>query len=175
MDWLNTNRLALNNKPKNIVTILLNKKALEENEYVKYVGVLLDSSRSFRHHISSLNKKISGAIGVMYKIKYFVDKHILTTLYYSLIYPFLIHAIPIWGKVAEVYMKNILVLEKSVVRIITRNGRNFNLGALAPSSPLFPQTNILKIHDIFQLQTAKFVLNCLNKNKSYKFPWLLCV
>ena len=75
----------------------------------------------------------------------------------------MIYAIPIWGKAAEVYMNNILVLQKSVVRIITRNGRNFNLGALAPSSPLFSQTNILKIHDIFKLQTSKFVLNCLNK------------
>ena len=175
VDWLNTNRLALNisktnfvifsppNKPKSNVIILLNKKAIEEKEYVKYLGVLLDSSLSFRYHISALNKKISRAIGVMHKIKYFVDKRILTTLYYSLIYPFLIYAIPIWGKAAEVYMNNILVLQKSAVRIITGNGRNFNLGVLAPSSPLFLQTNILKIHDIFKLQTAKFVFNCLNK------------
>ena len=107
VDWLNTNRLSLNvsktifvmfspqNKLKSNVTILLNKKVIEEKEYVKYLGVLMDSSLSFRHHISSLNKEISRAIGVMHKIKYFVEKRILTSLYYSIIYPFFIYAIPI--------------------------------------------------------------------------------
>ena len=88
VEWLNTNRLALNisktnfvifspsNKPKRKVIILLNKKALEEKEYVKYLGVLQDSTLSFRHHISTLNKKISRPIGVMHKIKYFVDEQI---------------------------------------------------------------------------------------------------
>ena len=66
-------------------------------------------------------------------------------------------------------MNNIIVLQKSTVRIITRNGRDFNLGALALSSPLFLQTSILKIHDIFKLQTAKFVFNCLNKTSPTNF------
>ena len=95
----------------------------------------------------------------MHKIKYFVDELILTTLYYSLIYPFLIYATPIWGKAAEVYMNNILVLQKCVVRIITRNGRNFHLGALAPSSPLFSKTNVLKVHDIFKLLSLSLIVS----------------
>ena len=135
---------------------------------MKYQRVLLDSLLSFRNHIS-LNKKISRAIGVMHKTKYFDDKRILTTMYYSIIYPFLIYAIPIWGWEAEVYMNNILVLQKSTVRIITGNGRTFNLGVLAPRSLLFLQTSILKIHDIFKLQTAKFVFNCLNKTSSHGY------
>ena len=53
--WINANRLALNisktnfvifaakNKPLKNVTLLLNKKALLQTEYVKYLGVLIDS------------------------------------------------------------------------------------------------------------------------------------
>ena len=71
----------------------------------------------------------------MHKIKYFVDKRIITTLYYSLpIYRFLIYAIPKWGRAAEVYLNDILDLQKSTVRNISRTGRNFNLGALAPNN-----------------------------------------
>ena len=77
----------------------------------------------------------------------------------------MVYAISIWGRSADVYMNNILVLHKSTVRIITRN----NLGTLAPSSPLFLQTSILKIHDIFKLQTCKFVFNCLNKTSPTNF------
>ena len=53
--WLNANRLALNisktnfvifaakNKPLKNVTVLINKKAIQQNEYVKYLGILSDS------------------------------------------------------------------------------------------------------------------------------------
>ena len=73
------------------------KKAIEQKEYVKYLGVLLDSKLSFCHHISSIIKKISRAIGIMRKMKRYVSKNVLTCLYYSLVYPFLIYAIPIQG------------------------------------------------------------------------------
>ena len=106
-EWLIANRLALNvtktnftifsppNKPCINITLLINKKAIEQKEYVKYLGVLFDSKLSFCHHISSIKKKISRAIGIMHKMKSYVSKNVLTCLYYSLIYPFLIYAIPI--------------------------------------------------------------------------------
>ena len=70
------NRLSLNidkanflifhpyNKPiRQHVTIKINKKAINEKEYIKYLGVLLDSSLSWKYQISSL-KKIPRSIGV---------------------------------------------------------------------------------------------------------------
>ena len=65
--WLNVNRLSLNidntnfiifhpfNKPsKQNVTIKINKKTLNEKECIKYLGVIIDSSLSWKHHILSL-------------------------------------------------------------------------------------------------------------------------
>ena len=82
--WLNVNRLSLNidktnflifhpyNKPlKQHVTIKINKKAIMEKEYIKYLGVLVDSSLSWKYQISSLTKKISRSIGVMYQLRTF--------------------------------------------------------------------------------------------------------
>ena len=54
-DWLCINRLSLNitktnfvifhsiNKPKGHVTVLINKEAIDEVKYVKYLGILIDS------------------------------------------------------------------------------------------------------------------------------------
>ena len=132
-EWLIANRHALNvsktnftifsppNKPCINITLLINKKAIEQKEYVKYLGVLLDSKLSFCHHISSIKKKISRAIGIMHKMKSYVSKNVLTCLHYSLVYPFLIYAIPIWGVACEKYINPLFVLQKRAVRIITHN------------------------------------------------------
>ena len=58
--WLNVNRLALNiskassvlfslvNKPLKNVTIFINKQAISQKDYVKYLGVLIDSRLTFQ-------------------------------------------------------------------------------------------------------------------------------
>ena len=46
-------------------------KAINEKEAIKYLGVLVDSSLSWKHQISNLNKKISRSIDIMYKLRPF--------------------------------------------------------------------------------------------------------
>ena len=58
--WLNVNRLSLNinktnyiifhpyNKPiKDLISIKINNKAIDEKEFIKYLGILMDSTLSF--------------------------------------------------------------------------------------------------------------------------------
>ena len=108
VNWLNSNCLALNvlktnfvlfsakNKPLNPVTIIINGQAIEQNDYVKYLGVLIDSKLSFKQHIIGITKQISRAIGLLYKLRH-VSKRILIMMYYSLIHPSLIYALPVYG------------------------------------------------------------------------------
>ena len=60
-----------NKRSKQHVTIKIDKKACNEKECIKYLGVIIDSSLSWIHHISSLTKKISRAIGIMYTFSSF--------------------------------------------------------------------------------------------------------
>ena len=67
--WLNVNRLSLNisktnfvifapvNKPMKCITILINRQAIAQKDYVKYLGVLIDSRLTFQQHISSIKKR----------------------------------------------------------------------------------------------------------------------
>ena len=61
---------------------MISRKAIEQKEHVKYLGVLLDSKLSFCHHISSIKKKISRTIGIMYKMKTFVSRNIFMSILY---------------------------------------------------------------------------------------------
>ena len=88
--WLNVNRLSLNidktnylifhpyNKPmRQQITIKINKKAIKEKDCIKYLGVLIDSTLSWKHHILNISKKISRAIGIMYKLRPFLPLKVM--------------------------------------------------------------------------------------------------
>ena len=91
-------------------------------------------------------------------------------LYYSLIYPFLIYAVPIWGNTHNNLINTIHVLQKKFVRIITFNRTVFsNDGPPIHSFPLFNELKILTIFDIFKLEIIKFVYDSLNNNNPNQF------
>ena len=75
--WLNVNRLFLNisktnyvifdpfNKPlKDKITIKINKIALSQKTHLKYLGIIIDSTLSWKQQIKNISCKISRAIGV---------------------------------------------------------------------------------------------------------------
>ena len=187
VNWLNANRLALNvsktnfvifsasNKPLKPVTILLNHQAIEQKESIKYLGALIDSKLTFKHHITAISKKISRATGMMYKLRPFVDKKILQMIYYTLVYPFLTYALPLIGTADLKYLNAIHILQKKIVRLITYNDTLPEVpGPLAQSQPLFKELEILTIFQLFKVETAKFVFDCLNGSKPSQFHDYFC-
>ena len=130
--WLNVNRLSLNidktifivfhpyNKPvKKRITIKINNKAIIEKEYIKYLGVLIDSTLSWKHHVSNISKKISRSIGIMYKLRPFLPLKVLKNVYYSLVYSHIVYAIEVWGSTSKTEMNKILILQKKAMRLMT--------------------------------------------------------
>ena len=125
VNWLNSNCLALNvsktnfvlfsdkNKPLKPVTIIINRQAIEQKDYVKYLGVLIASKLSFKQHIIGITKKISRAIGLLYKLRHYVSKRILIMMYYSLIYPFLIYAFQFTGQLIKFILTQFISCKKS--------------------------------------------------------------
>ena len=174
--WLIVNRLSLNidktnflvfhpfNKPvKQRITIKIHKKAVSEKDQIKYLGVILDSTLTWKAHIDKICKTISRTIGVLYKIRPYVNLKILKTLYYSLVYPHLMYAIEIWGSAVNTHLNNILLLQKRIVRMIYYLDKRQPDYSFPSADPLFKELGFLKVHDLFKLKIAKFIYNCLNK------------
>ena len=167
--WLNLNRFTLNidktnfiifhpyNKPvKQQVTIKINNTAINEKEYIKYLGVLVDSSLNWKHHISTLAKKISRAIGIMYKLRPFLPLNVMKNVYYSLIYSQIIYAIEVWGSAVKSEMPKILILQKRIMRLLTFNDVFPSTpGPLRPTDPMFITLCCMKVEDIYKYQVAK--------------------
>ena len=175
-DWLCINRLSLNvsktnfvifhvpNKP--LVTILINKQAIDEAKYVKYLGILgiINSQLTFTHHINELVKQISRGIGILYKLKPFVTPKILKSVYYAIIYPFLLYGITVWGPACNTYITPIYISYKK--RFSDWLPKKINtptfLDHLLTHPHSFHKLGILIIFDIYKLQVGKLVYESLN-------------
>ena len=77
-------------------------------------------------------------------------------MYYSLIYPFLIYALPVYGTADSTHLNKIYILQKKVVTLMTFSD------PLSHSLPLFKELEILTISEVFKMETSKFVFESLN-------------
>jgi hypothetical protein len=102
-------------------------------------------------------KKIARSIGILSKLRHFVAKKTLIQLHYSIIYPFLIYRVTIWGNTYKSNLSSLVTLQKKAMRI--RSFSKFD----EHSFPLFKSFNLLKFLDIVYFNTALFLHNFYNK------------
>ena len=76
---------------------------------------MIDSTLTWHSHIENISKKMSKALGLLYKIRPFVNIKIMKTLYYALVYPHILYAIEVWGSAGITILNRLLVLQKRIV------------------------------------------------------------
>ena len=156
-DWLCANRLSLNvsktefivfrpvRRPLNNRIILkLNGNNVFESTKIKYLGVLMDSRLSWKHHINELSKKLNRSIGMIFKIRDVCTKNVLISLYHSLFQSHLSYALAVWGSCSTSLLNKLHILQKKVVRAIS-------------FSDIFKNLGILKIQDMFTYKTISLM------------------
>ena len=116
-DWLTANKLTLNIKKTNFVIfrpaqrkltyhpkIMIfdndqNKNvALECKEFVRYLGIIIDNNLSWKHHIDHVAIKMSRPVELISKLRHFLQRHTLLTIYRSLVARYLPYGLMAWGK-----------------------------------------------------------------------------
>ena len=94
-NYMNANKLTLNIPKSNVIVINSNSKnnnltsdliasKLSLVQNARYLGVLFDDCLSFKNHITLLEKKLSRAVGILTKIKPFLNTKALLSLYYAI-------------------------------------------------------------------------------------------
>ena len=97
---------------------------------------------NWKEHILNMFKKITKSIGIICKLRYFVNTQTLVQLYYAIVYPFLTYDCMVWGSTYCSNIKPLEILQKRTIRII--NLAKFD----AHSTPLFAKLKFIKLHDI---------------------------
>ena len=153
-DWTNSNKLTVNTEkthtflvsnrplPQSLPQVCLNGVALESEKVIKYLGVTIDAKLKFDVHIRLVCKKVSRSVGIIYKLKNFLPAVVLRSIYFSLIYPYLIYCNLCWGNSYQSHLQPLIILQKKAIRLISGADR------LAHTNELFIRNKILKLNDI---------------------------
>ena len=162
--WCLTNRLILNtSKTFQVIFKAPNKNTKTPENYVldlhgeelvikdstKFLGIEIDSSIIFKQHISQLCKKLNFVLLIMRSIRPYVDIKTMINIYYTFFYPHLIYGLEFWGHSAGCHLNQILVLQKSALRIILK---------IRPRGHVSSYFKILKIMPISMLFQYRFTL-----------------
>ena len=148
--WLEANKLTINiNKTHYMMfhrtrvkhntnfKIHISNNVIDRSMNTKFLGVIIDSKLNWAAHILYIKNNISKSIGIIFKIRNFLDKHILRNMYFTFIYPYLIYCVEIWGNTNETHLKTLIQIQKRSIRTITFSHYQDHTG------PLFDILNIL--------------------------------
>ena len=170
-DWLRANKISLNTSKTKVLiykpkTVRINKKLnfrisgqkVEISDSIKYLGLHLKDTLEWDNHLKVIIKKLQRAIGILSKIRHYVPKWLLRTIYFSLFNSHLIYGCEIWGQRETGLFRNIQDLQDKAIRII-----NFKLDDHDVNS-LYHENKILKITDFIALKNTLFVKDSLEGN-----------
>ena len=168
--WMETNKLSLNISKtfsisfstrkyvQPINTVYLNNVPVKRCDNEVFLGIVLDDRLNFSLHIGVISRKISRSAGILYKLRDVVPNTVLLSLYYSLVYPYLIYCVTAWGGTNDCYTCALFIQQKRIVRIIT--GSDY----LSHTDLLFKQLSILKLHDIYNYFLCLHMFKLKNSN-----------
>ena len=122
-----------------------------ENRTYKLLGVYLDETLSFKHHIDLTCNKINKALYCINKAKNFLSKKALQTLYFALIHPHLLYCTNIFSIASPTILNRITLLQKRAIRTISKST------FLAHTHQLFTNLKILPFSKIISYQKIMFM------------------
>ena len=132
-------------------SITLNFTHINRVKEIVFLGVVLDEHVTWKPHISRIASKVSKAIGLLCKSRFYISKFSLRTLYYSLVYPYLYHCTIAWGSTYPSNLNRLVLLQKRVIRIINKDAFD------AHSGPIFRDLKLLRLDQIYLYQLGKFM------------------
>ena len=80
-----------------IPQIKIDNTPLKNIESFNFLGITLQKDLKWETHINNISCKIAKTLGIMNKLKHYVPKHILLTIYSSLVLPYIHYGILLWG------------------------------------------------------------------------------
>ena len=175
--WLCANKLSLNIDKSNFVIfrppqkkvnynikLKIDNKDIKEMKSIKYLGVYIDCHLKWKEHILEVSKKLARGIGILLKLRHFVNLASLVQVYYFITYSFLTYGIIVWGNTYSSNLQPLIILQKKAIRIITFSDFRTH------TSPIFKQLSLLSYA---MLLSFKLHYSCISITRVFSQIYLL--
>ena len=126
---------------------------------VKCLTVILDHKLTWQNYVQHVVKKLCIAKRILCKHSHYALLTILKSVYYSIVYPHLQHAVTSWRNISAKYLTKIEVQQNLLVKIMTH--APFLRIKVVPFSL---RLDIPTINNMFKLEVLKFVFNFRTKS-----------
>ena len=98
-----------------------------------------------------LVKKLSRTKVILLKLRHYVSKKTLTSVYYSLFQSYVVYGSTVWSFTSQENMKKIFILQKKCMRLLTFSDYHEHV------SPIFKSLKVLKLQDIIKFSILKLI------------------
>ena len=172
--WFKNNSLTLNTdkthlmqfcnkseQPK-VPRILCGNKQLNTVNNTKFLGLVIDSTLSWKQHVDSILPKLNKACFVMRSVKAYVTTDILRMLYFSHFHSVMTYGVIFWGN--SVSSHDIFKIQKRAIRIM------YNLQIRDSCRCAFKDLKILPFYSQYLYSLLMFVVknrDLFQNNASY--------
>ena len=127
---------------------------LQRRQKIQYLGVLLDETMLFNHHISSIYTRIARSNGIISKQRHYLTFLQMKQIYYSLIYPYISYAILAWESPYKTHIDKIQIKQNHSARLnffATAHGEHTE-----SALPLLKLLDVLTVHNVYRFEILKF-------------------
>ena len=98
---------------------------VEEKDSTKYLGVFIDTKLNWKTQIQHIKTKLARGIGMIYRIRYFVDEACLLKMYYSFVQSHVNYNLINWSCTKKSFLEPIEKKMKKAIRIISYSKTRF--------------------------------------------------
>jgi hypothetical protein len=168
-NWLNANKISLNASKTEYILFKSPRKTLHYNfrlfisgkriiasNYIKYLGILLDSNLNWKSQINSIAVKLKKANGALAKLRYYVPTNILVQVYHAIFSSHLQYCCLTWGQPNSLHINRISVLQNCAIRPMTF------ATSRTSANKLYAKLELLKFSDLIHMQNILLVHNLLH-------------
>ena len=147
-----------------------NENPAKEHRTYKLLGVYFDEYLSFDQHVQAVFAKISQSNFIISRAKNFLDKGALKMLYSSMVHPYLLYCLPIYGCTSQKNISKLSKMQRKAIRTITKSTYNANTQDLYQSLEILPVEQLISftqgllIHSIYHKQSPPSLHNAWTLN-----------
>ena len=108
------------------ITIKIDGKKIEPSTHVKYLGILF---LNWNFHIDELSTKLSCAVGMLAKIRHYINAKTISMVYHAIFSSLLLYGSQIWGQSNQSVSK-METLQNKALRIINSKPLRYSVNSL---------------------------------------------